>query len=367
MKIGIVTTYKINQPAGLERSILNILRSILNYDTGNEYIIYTKKSSGIKDDLAKVVSRHFQTIEIGWGKFWKDIGLFFSPQADVYVFNGQTVPLLFSPKNYAVIVYDLAYKYSANNSISQKVKNITTDWLSKLAFKRAKKIIAVSEATKKDLIKFFQVNPDKIGVMYLGLNDLTGVAEKKINNIPEKFFFFPGTLKERKNVLNIIKAYALFDRHYPELNYKLILAGNFNQASDYGRKIAEFLQQANLKNKVIWVGWMDDHGLAYLYKRAGVLVFPSKLEGFGLPVLEAMQLSLPVITSTASSLPEVAGDAAILVDPNDVWAIMNAMYEVISNQELRQELILKGRSQSRIFLWENSAKQFCGIITHSFQ
>lgn len=366
MKIGFITSYSSKHPAGLERSTLKIIESIVTQDnTQNEYIIYTKMDSGLAGDLGHVKKNNFKIIEIGFGKMWKAVGLFFAPKADIYIFNGHEVPLFFRPKNYGVIVYDFAYKNFVSKNLAQTIKNKFSDFLARLAFKRAKKILAISNATKKEIINFFNIDANKIKIMYLGLNDNIALTTPKNPGVTDDgFFLFPGTVKERKNVLNAVKAYALFRQQNKQANNKLVIAGTYSKESDYVQKIFSFIKDNNLEKDVIFIGWTNDNGLAYLYQKASALIFPSILEGFGMPVLEAMQFGTPVITSNVSSLGEVAGDAALLVDPYDIEKMAQAMQKIVYDPKLRENLIVKGFERMKKFTWANSAEQFFQIINN---
>lgn len=353
MNIGIVTSYNSKNPAGLERFLIELIKNLKLFDKQNQYIIYTNKNSDI--NVAMPV------IKIGFGKLWKHIGLLFASKADTYIFNGPIIPLFFSPKNYFLIIYDFAYKYVVAGTFRERIKNFIMDALTNLAIKRAKKIIVISEATKRDLIKFFNVAKDKIVVVYPGFSDFSKILERPIKNINQKFFLFVGTIKERKNPIAVIKAFSVFNKNYNN-EFGLILAGKLNSESDYFKKIIEFLKNENLGGRVWLTNHVSDNELAFLYKNATALVFPSLIEGFGFPVLEAMSCGLPVITSNISSLPEVAGQAALLVNPRDEEEVSRAMTSIVNDSNLRQKLINEGFQQVQKFKWENMAMAFKNLI-----
>lgn len=353
MNIGFVTTYSAKHPAGLERCTLDLLKAVLAEDKENQYLVYTKKGSG----LAQLLSGYSnaRVIEIGFGKLWKDIGLWFAPRADVYVFNGPQVPIFFSPKRYAVIVYDFAYRQFGPAGIGRWLM----DWVARLAFRRAQKIMAISQATKDDVVRLFNINEAKAHVMYLGYADICTLLEERID-VPEKFFLFVSTIKERKNPLNAIKAFAQFHKYHPE--YSFIITGKYNPNSEYSQKISVAIQANALGDRVKFVGHVTDSQLAYLYKRAAALVYPSFIEGFGFPILEAMSCGLAVITSDISSLPEIAGEAAFLVDPYSPDSIAQAMSRLVEDELTRQALIIKGKERILAFSWPKTAECFLGVL-----
>jgi len=308
MKVAVVTSYNSNKPAGLERVLLEQLRAFakINNKDGVEYLVYASRSSDL-DQILEKENIHLTVVKIGFGKLWREIGLFLAPKVDVYFFNGPLVPLFFIPKNCFVLVYDFAYRYFTDNSFKQRTKNVWTDFVSAMAFRRAKKIVAISNATGDEIFKFFKVGRKKITTIYLGWTGINQLLPELVFGLPEKYFMFIGTLKERKNVLSVIQAFALF-REKKKVDIKLVIVGKCNENSIYIHKINEFIEEHQLEKEVFFTGHTTDNQVAFIYSKAEALVFPSLLEGFGMPILEAMSFGVPVITSNASSLGEVAAN-----------------------------------------------------------
>ncbi len=361
MTIGIVTTYSFKRPAGLERFLLEFLKALYRVDKKNKYIIYTKKGSNLKNILQKEEIINFQVCEIGYGILWKDIGLFFAPKSNIYFFNGLRVPLFFAPKNYLTLVYDFAYKYKKIKNFKNKLKSVIFDFLSKIAFKRSKHIIAISNATKIDIKKFFNVSDNKIDVIYCGFNDFEKIKEKKLEINFNKYFLFVGTIKKRKNIHGIIKAFVKFNQKYSN-DYGLVIAGKYDKNSEYVKEILKNLENNNLENKILFVNHANDEEIKYLYKNSEIFIFPSILEGFGLPILEAMSCGVPVITSNISSLKEVAGDAALLVNPYNIDKIYGAMVNMASDNNLKNNFIEKGFVRIKNFSWDKMAKEIIKLF-----
>ncbi|MBI5401597.1 glycosyltransferase family 4 protein [Candidatus Wolfebacteria bacterium] len=359
MRVAIVTSYDSRKPAGLERVFLEQVRALdkINGQQNVEYVIYTGPAS----DLAEVFQREsinkIPVIKLRGGRLWKEIGLFFAPKADAYFFNGPLVPLFFIPKNYFVLVYDFAYRYFTDSSLKQKIKNKWTDFISSLAFSRAKKIVAISDATKEDICSLFNVSKDKITTIYLGLNKMNILESEPVADISPPYFLFIGTLKERKNVLNVVKSYALFKKRTTH-PHRLVIIGKRGNGSAYINKIDKVINDENLLNSVLFTDHISDKQVSDLYKNAAALVFPTLLEGFGMPPLEAMSCDVPVITSNVSSLGEVAGDAALLVDPNDIEQIAVNMRKLVEDHSLVVDLIKKGRERIKLFSWDDSALKY---------
>lgn len=361
MKIGIVTSFASKNPAGLERFFIDLIKSIDVALEADECVVYCSSGSDLDEVFAQHGVKNIRVVKVGGGVLWKHIGLFFVEKSDVYIFNGPLTSLFFRPRQYLVLVYDFAYKHIPANSLKKKCKTAILDFFSWIAFRRAQKIITISEATKSELMQLFGVSAQRINVIHCGFTRICDLQEKSVANIPKKYFFFVGTFKERKNVLNIVKSFALFSKKDP-YGYALVLAGKSSKSSEYMRSILRVIKKENIEDRVIFIGHISDNELVFLYKNATALVFPSLLEGFGLPVLEAMSCGVPVITSTVSSLPEVAGDAALLVDPYSIEEIAESMRVIIENESLRNELIKKGYEQIKNFSWEKAANEMTSII-----
>jgi glycosyltransferase involved in cell wall biosynthesis len=355
MKIGILLhPYDEKKPAGLARTILELTKALLKEDSQNKYIIFVKNKPEIMPDLP---GKNWRVEILGSGFLWLDKGLRRSTQCDVYVFNTPIMPLIYRPRKSIVIALDYAYWYFPPRGIAAKIKNWGLFLYNWFSLRRADRVVAISEATKKDTIRFFGIPADRIDIMYLALNPVCGVAEEAVS-VPEKFFLFVGIIKERKNVWNIVKAFNEFNKS--RKGYKLLIGGNAE--GEYYEKITGYVRSENLVQDVVFLGHLNDHQISFLYKRAAALVFPSIVEGFGMPVAEAMDCGLPVITSNTTSLPEVGGEAALIVDPYNVSEITTAMMKIVDEPQLQEEMIRKGYIQARKFTWDKSAKKLLEVI-----
>ncbi len=358
MKIGFVTAYSEKHPAGLERATLDLLKSVLDLDKENTYLVYAKKGSGLAPLLSPFPN--VRVVEVGFGKLWKELGLFFAPKADVYVFNGPQVPILFAPKRYAVMVYDFGYHAFFAPGIRSRAKRVILDVLARIAFRRSQHILAISQHTKDEIMRLFSIPQEKIHVLHLGFADVSLLPKEPVSGIPEKFFLFVGTLKERKNPLNVVKAFAVFHKTHPD--YALVLAGKPSSEEAYRQRMLSVIIKENLTDKVLFLGRVRDRELAWLYGHAVALVYPSFIEGFGFPILEAASCGTPVVTSNQSSLAEIAGDSALLVDPARADAISHAMERITEDPSLRHNLIEKGKQRISQFSWGKTAQQFIDML-----
>ena len=191
-----------------------------------------------------------------------------------------------------------------------------------------------------------------------GFKNICAVKEKSIQ-LPEKFFLFVGVMKERKNVLNVVRAFFMICKEFPE--YMLVLGGKAQ--GEYVERIKEYILHEGIESRVIWIGHLNDSELSFVYRRACALVFASFIEGFGYPVLEAMACGTPVITSRFTSLGEICkNESALLVDPADMREIAGAMKRMIQETELRASLVDHGYEQVKKFSWEKAGKDMVECI-----
>ncbi len=223
-------------------------------------------------------------------------------------------------------------------------------------------VLTISESSKKDIVEYLDVNPDQVHVSNLASRYYEGYLseetaeklEKYIKyNFDKPYLLFVGTIEPRKNIISLIEAFN-FLKHKYKIDHDLVLIGR--KGWNY-KPIFTAIASSPWKNHIHHLDYLSDDLVALFYSKADAFVYPSYYEGFGLPVLEAMTLGAPVITSNTSSLPEVAGDAALLVDPNSLTSLADAILKVISDSHLRCELIQKGKVRAKLFSWERTAKE----------
>ena len=340
MKIGIILNpYGEDKPAGLGRSVYEMTKAILEIDRENEYLIILRKKP---KTLPNFPGSNWKIKIADYKYFWLDVALW-GENLDVCIFNTPVISFFVRPKKTIVVTYDYAYDDFGRDRFLK--------WLNGYSLRKADLIFAISEATKKETMRLFGIPAEKIKIAYLGYNNISAILESAVRDLPPRFFMFVGAIKERKNVLGIIEAFSRINRS--EIAEKLVISGNGK--GPYFQKILDFVRENNLSNEVIFLGQISDSELVYLYRHATALIYPSFIEGFGLPILEAMGCGLPVVTSNISSLPEVAGDAALLADPHDPDAIARAMVRISSDEKLRSDLTRKGYEQIKKFSWRKSA------------
>lgn len=221
--------------------------------------------------------------------------------------------------------------------------------------------ICDSETTKMDLMRFLGIDENCITVVPLAADRLfrkltqSKDASKTLiekYGVAGKFILYVGTLEPRKNIPNLLRAFAVVKRG--NIPHKLVLVGAAGWKYD---EIFKVIEDLGIQGDVILPGYVPDEDLVLLYNFADLFVYPSLYEGFGLPPLEAMACGTPVVTSNRSSLPEVVGDAALLVDPSDVEALADAIENVLVDQDLRNKLAKKALDRAQLFSWEKTAQQ----------
>ncbi|GAB4530651.1 MAG: glycosyltransferase family 1 protein [Anaerolineae bacterium] len=228
---------------------------------------------------------------------------------------------------------------------------------------RATHILADSQATKDDLVTFYNLSPDKVTVLLSGVDARFKPTQVDMSPLRAKYgfserpyVFCVGTVQPRKNYIRLIQALAQLRAAGHDL--ALVIAGGRGWLDN---PIYAAIQESGMRDYVHLIGFADDADLPSLYSGAFCVAFTSLYEGFGLPVLEGMACGTPVITSDVSSMPEVAGDAALLVDPYQTEAIVDAIRQLLEDSALRERLVARGFAQAARFTWENSARELMAV------
>jgi glycosyltransferase involved in cell wall biosynthesis len=230
------------------------------------------------------------------------------------------------------------------------------------AARKANRILTVSEASKRDILRFFDVRPEKVAVIYNAIDErfLAPADPEQMDLVKQRyqlnhpFVLYVGNIKPHKNIERLINAFGRVRARGCEDDLKLVIIGD--EISKYPA-LRQTVHRHKLDKYVRFLGFQPMETLAAFYRLARAFVFPSRYEGFGLPPLEAMACGTPVVTSNVSSLPEVAGGAALLVDPHDADAIAEGICLAVSDHTLRADLIRRGHERARSFSWAQSVKK----------
>ncbi|TMI78980.1 MAG: glycosyltransferase family 4 protein, partial [Bacteroidetes bacterium] len=224
--------------------------------------------------------------------------------------------------------------------------------------KKAKAIATVSEFSKRDIVDHYKVDPDKIDVVYSAAKDIfkpvsAAVKEQVKNQYTDgkEYFLYIGAIHPRKNLVNLLKAFSVFKKRQKS-SFNLVLAGRLAWKYD---SFIQNLKRYKYRDDVIMLGYLSEDELVKITGSGYALVYPSLLEGFGVPVIEAMKCCVPVVTSSHSSMEEIAGDAALYADANDPDDIADKMMLVYKDEKLRDHLIRKGDAIAKKYSWQRTA------------
>lgn len=369
MRIGIDASALVKEAAGIGLYIINVLDNLIKIDNENEYFLFTYDDIKIPFELKD----KWQIVYYG-GENKKQIRylthmpkLLRKYKIDVFVGTRHYLPPFNKRKvKYLAIVHDLIPLYMPE--LFTKEHKLRFKVFTDICKHQAHEVVAVSQATKLDVIKYMKIPEKNIHVIYEAANN-TFVSKRdedsidetmKRYNIDSNYILCLSTVEPRKNMLRTIKAYehCILNNSLP---YKLVIVGGSGWNNG---EIYDYVQSNDkLKENVIFTGYVSNQDVANIYANASLFIYASLCEGFGLPILEAMQCGVPVITSNTSSMPEVAGDACELVNPYDTKQIEDAITKVLSDTDLQKSMIEKGLKRASNFSWEKCAREILDIIT----
>lgn len=359
MKIGIDANEAnlTNNRVGINQYAFDLLHAIYNLNSEDEFIIYLKTPP--KDDLPK--PRHnWKYRVIPFPKFWTQtrlpIDLFFhKPRPEVFLSLTHYAPR-FSVVPSVVTIMDLGFMRTPDQ-FTKSVYNQLKSWTS-YSVKQAKKVIAISEFTKNDLIKLFNIPPSNISVSYPSYDST--LFKKTLNRdvldkykIDQPYILFLSSLKPSKNIEGLIKAFS----EIRDKNISLVISGKKGWLFD---SIFNLVKQLKLENKIIFTGFVEEQEVPVLMSMSKCFVMPSFYEGFGIPVLEAMACETPVVVSNVASLPEVAGEAGIYVDPLNIESIRQGIENAISQE--RGKFVKAGLKRVKLFSWDKTAQEVISTV-----
>jgi len=362
MRIGIDARLIYYSRAGIGQYILNLVQALADVDPQDDFLLL----QSFKDRTAIVTQPNFRRISLFTpchNRFEQWIlGLEIAPLRLDVLHSPDFIPPFYRNCRSVITVHDLAfllYPHFLTRESARYYGQIDQ------AVRRTDHIIAVSESTKRDLIRLLGVPEDKISVIYEAahplyrpLNDPEGAREVRGRyGIEGDFILFVSTIEPRKNLPTLLRAFRLLLDHYKP-RVKLVVAGSKGWLFDEVFSLTEELQ---LLEHVLFLGPVPAHDLLFLYNEARLLAHPAFYEGFGLPLLEAMACGTPVVASNVASIPEVVGDAALLIEPEDVDGLAVAMWRLMTDEALREELIAKGLRRASRFSWEKAAQETLAI------
>ena len=388
MTIGINAAAALKQPrTGVEEYCYQLIKhlTMLPEAKAHRFFLYVPKSDTntrihLNDSNNKYfdfeLPINFEVRKLNWPlSMWTQIRL-----ASHMVFNKPDVLFIpvhvlprFHPKNSVVTIHGLEYEYFPEY-YPFWFRNYLR-WSTRYAVKHARKIIAVSENTKRDIIKFYRADVGKIEVVYHGVkisrcdvhsSDYIFHDREICNQEKIPTLLYIGRIELKKNILGILEVYKILKEKY-KISHELILAG----APGYGYEKIKLaltenispLQRRNVLRQVRELGYVSEAEKWKLLRGADAFLFPTFYEGFGMPILEAQAAGVPVVSSNVSSIREVARDSALLIDPNNPEQIAQAVYKIIDDKALRDKLIELGFDNIKRFSWEKCARETLRIMT----
>jgi len=277
-------------------------------------------------------------------------------KADLFLSTDGWMPLYTNVKTVNVI-HDINFEYYPKD-IPFWYRNYYKFYFPRFA-RKAKRLATVSEYSKADISKRYNISAEKIDVVYNGCNENFSAIDSLQKNKTRlefsnncDYFVFVGSLHPRKNLINLFKAFDIFKNSIADCKIKLLIVG---EKRWWTEEIDNTFENLNHKEDVIFTGRVNEDQLNRIIGSSIAMTYVSYFEGFGIPILEAFYCETPLITSSVTSMPEIAGDAALIIDPFLPESISNAMIQIASNESLRQTLIDKGRIQRQKFSWQKSA------------
>lgn len=369
MRIAIdASRANLDNKTGVEWYSYNLIESLKKIDHENQYFLYSQNE--LKNELAHLPD-NFYTRVLPWNKkgFWTQLNLWkhanFDKNRVLFIPSGMIPILPFRRYKLITTIHDICF-FDHPEYYSKKDL-----FIQKLAFKFATlfcdRIITVSEFTKSQILKHSKYDPKKIIVTHLGFDH--NVYKKEIDqeylsriktkyNLPDKYLLYIGRIEDKKNILNQIKAFNKFNQKYPE--YKFVLIGKPGYGYD---SLKTEIFKNDLQKNIIELGWIKQQDMTGIINMASVFMFVSNYEGFGIPIIEAMASGVPVVTSNKTSIPEVACDAALYSEPNNILKIYENLCAIEENKDnIKEELIKKGFERIKDFTWEKCAKETLLVI-----
>jgi len=371
MRIGIDARLYGPKNGGLGRYLEQIIFFLEEIDKENEYVIFLYKDNF---DLYQARNKRFKKVifPYRWYSLSEQINFprfIRKEKVDLMHFPHFNVPVFYS-KKFVLTIHDLIISHFPDSRattlspLQYRFKLFGYHFVLSQAVKKAAKIIAVSQATKDDILKFYpKIREKKIEVIYEGVsafpskNDFNYDFLLKKYHLPKPYLLYFGAAYPHKNLKRLLRSFKIILEKYQK-NIFLALGG---KEDFFYRRLKNYAKDLGLSKKIFFLGFVPDEDMPLIYKNALAYIFPSLKEGFGLPVLEAMSFGLPVVCSNLSSLPEIAGEAALYFNPYREDEIAEKIYLLISNEQLRQKLIERGKERIKKFNWRDCAENTLNI------
>lgn len=349
--------------------LLNVLKNLGEIVPEDDFLIYHKNN--FNPELTPPSFPNYEVKKLKFFRFWTQTRFALNvwrDKVDVLWMPMHNIPLLRRKEMKTVVtIHDLAFKHFPDTFPAKDLfqLNLLTD----LAIKKSDKIIAVSQSTKNDILKFYpNIKEDKIKVIYHGFDgelykkefgpEIVNEMLSKFHLKKEKYLLYVGAIQPRKNLKTLVKAFEIFKKENKN-NIKLVIAGGKAWCWE---EVIEAIENSAVRDSIILTGRVSFDDLSVLQQNAGIFVFPTLYEGFGIPILEAFAAGTPVISAKNSSLEEVGADAVEYFESLDENELAQKISKVIDNEALKREMVEKGKKQMEKFSWQKCAKETLEFI-----
>lgn len=355
----------VEKRVGIGEYAYQLIKHLSLYQNKHKFTVFLKEDP--KDDFPKASQNWGYTV-FGPKRLWTQFAL------PIKLYTSSGLDLFFSPTHYAprfspvpsvISIMDLSYIYYPemfNRADLLQLKKWTS-----YSIRKAKKILTISNFSKKAIVDYYKVDQNRVYVTYPGYKKEiynNNYSKEEIEQTKRKFnltnyLIFVGTIQPRKNIIRLIEAFYKIMDQFPSL--KLVLVGRKGWLYD---DIFKMINEPKLKNKVVYLDYLEDKTIAKLYNGADAFILPSLYEGFGLTVVEAFACGAPVVVSNTSSLPEIAKDAAVFIEPKSIESISQGILKIIREDQkyFRESLVKKGLIRANDFSWESCAVKTVNIF-----
>lgn len=367
MRIGIDATALPPQPVGAGNYIINLIRALAHVESEFEFTVFAQEhgwnliNESEREEFrwAKTPQLH-PAVRLAWEQLFFP-GLVRRNQTDLLHSLHYTRPYL-SGRPSVVTIHDMTFFLFP--SLHTRAKRAFFPSVIRLSARTADALVADSESTRQDAIRILGINPGKIFTAHLGVDPAFRRIEDKAHldrvrqhyHLPESFILYVGLVEPRKDLPLLVRAYHRVSES--DVGLPLVIVGRRGWGSE---QVLDQIASLGLKDRVLFTGYVPHPDLPIVYNLASLFVYPTRYEGFGLPVLEALACGVPLITTAVSSLPEIVGDAGLLIPAQDEQALAQAMLSVLADPDLQERYRHKGPEQAAQFTWQRTAEQTLGV------
>ncbi len=349
------------QKTGTEYYSYEIIKNLIKNNSRYYFRLYSKTELDYVGGYPNVENKVMKFSKL-WSQVRLSMEILLNPPHVLFE-PAHTIPIIHGRKT-VVTLHDVGFRYFPE--LYTPLERIYHNWCMGFSIKHATKIIAISEATRDDLIKIYGADPKKITVIYHGYEKNKYYPLSAIERSPawvekmKPYVYFIGRLEAKKNLKNLVKAFGLLKKD-GRVKHKLVLAGR------PGYMYEEIEEEINsldpkIRKDVIELGYVADDKVSSLMRGADIFAFPSKFEGFGMPLVEAMASGVPIVGSNTTSIPEITDKSALLSDPEDFLKLSENMKILITDKRKRQNLVNKGLKRAKDFNWTDAAHKTLEVL-----